>query len=190
MNKFDAFDYTYNSEWVLKNNKDKKYVFFWQAFSSGDKITSSCMSQWYKSTITIDNKIFCNMEQYMMACKAELFNDDLILEKIMNESDPKNIKALGRKVRNFDEIIWKSVRYDILVKGNYYKFMQDSKLKEFILNTGDSILAEASPYDKLYGIGLRVENSNVRNPSSWQGINLLGFALMEVRDLIRSNWCG
>lgn len=190
MNKFDTIDYTYNREWVLKNHKDKKYVFFWQAFSSGNRMTASCLSQWYESTINIDDKIYCNMEQYMMACKAILFNDERILKKIMNESNPKYIKALGKKVSNFDETVWSNARYNILVKGNYYKFLQNPKMKDFILGTGDSILAEASPYDKLYGIGFKQESSNARNPLNWKGANLLGFALMEVRDLIRSNWCG
>ena len=120
----------------------------------------------------------------MMAEKARLFNDEETLRKILSTDDPKEVKALGRLIKNFDQETWENNKYDIVVKGNYAKFSQNSKLKEYLLNTKNKILAEASPYDKIWGIGLDKNNENAYNPKTWEGENLLGFALMEVRDML------
>lgn len=104
----------------------------------------------------------------------------------MRSNNPKEIKVLGRQVKNFDENIWKKNRYSIILNGNYAKFMQNEDLRLFLISTKDSILVEASPYDKIWGIGMSSNNENIENPLLWRGLNLLGFALMEVRDeLIR-----
>lgn len=104
----------------------------------------------------------------------------------MRSNNPKEIKVLGRQVKNFDENIWKKNRYSIILNGNYAKFMQNEDLRLFLISTKDSILVEASPYDKIWGIGMSANNENIENPLLWRGLNLLGFALMEVRDeLIR-----
>lgn len=124
----------------------------------------------------------------MMAKKAELFGDKETCSQILNCSEPKKIKALGRKVKNFDETIWNKVKYSIVLNGNYFKFTQNPELREFLLDTGDSILAEASPYDGIWGIKMRDTDENIFNPLKWKGENLLGFALMEVRDEIRRVW--
>ena len=118
----------------------------------------------------------------MMAGKARLFNDTEILEEIMDISSPKEVKALGRKIRNFDEHQWAEHRYKIVKQGNYLKFSQNADLKEFLLSTNNKIIAEASPYDAIWGIGLKKEHPDSIYPEKWKGLNLLGFALMEVRD--------
>ena len=122
------------------------------------------------------------MEQYMMAEKARLFNDKQIEEKIMECKYPKRIKALGRMVRNFNEDVWNDNKYDIVLRGNYAKFSQDEELKKFIINTKNRVLVEASPYDSVWGIKMSSKDNNIENPHYWRGENLLGFALMEVRD--------
>ena len=94
------------------------------------------------------------MEQYMMYKKTELFNDDRTAAEIMSVSDPKQIKALGRKVKNFREEIWNQYKFEIVVRGNILKFSQNKELKEFLLSTNDAVLVEASPYDKVWGGGL------------------------------------
>lgn len=116
------------------------------------------------------------------------FEDKEICQQILQCSDPKQIKTLGRKVRNFDEMIWDEVKYSIVLNGNYLKFTQDPKLRDFLLSTGDIILVEASPYDNIWGIMMEETDENALNPLKWRGQNLLGFALMEVRDKIRRVW--
>lgn len=125
------------------------------------------------------------MEQYMMAGKAELFSDQEIREQILKCSDPKQIKALGRKVRRFDQKVWDKFKYAIVLNGNWCKFSQNRNLREFLLSTGDSVLAEASPYDNIWGIRLSANSLEAQDPMKWRGQNLLGFALMEVRDELR-----
>jgi len=124
------------------------------------------------------------MEQYMMAEKARIFGDEEILEEILKNKNPKQIKALGRKVRNFDEEVWKKKRYSIILNGNYAKFIQNKELRRFLVETKNRVLVEASPYDKIWGIGMAADDENVENPLQWKGQNLLGFALMEVREEI------
>lgn len=118
----------------------------------------------------------------MMACKAELFGDQEIRKQILGCSDPKQIKALGRKVRGFDQAVWDKFKYAIVLNGNWCKFSQNRELREFLLSTGDSVLVEASPYDRIWGIQLSADAPEAQNPFGWRGENLLGFALMEVRD--------
>ncbi|MBN1067820.1 DUF1768 domain-containing protein [Clostridium botulinum] len=167
-----------------KRNKIK-YTFFWgHQPSKNGEISTSCFSQWYESDFNIGHiKYFC-MEQYMMSYKAKLFNDKEIEEKIMNSKNPKEIKALGRKIKNFDEDTWNKYKYSIILNGNYTKFTQNEELRKFLLNTKDRILVEASPYDNIWGIGMSKDNPNVEDPTAWKGENLLGFALTEVRSEI------
>ncbi|SUY42887.1 NADAR family protein [Clostridium perfringens] len=87
-------------------------------------------------------------------------------------------------VKNFNENIWNERKIDIVVKGNIEKFSQNEELKKFLLNTKNKIIVEASPYDSIWGVGLSVNNENITNPNKWSGKNLLGFALMEVRDFL------
>lgn len=104
----------------------------------------------------------------------------------MSSNDPRKIKALGRKIANFDETIWCRHKYNIVVKGNFAKFSQNDKLKKKLLSTGNKIICEASPYDKIWGIGLSTSQTDVHDPSKCQGQNLLGRALMDVRTTLKS----
>lgn len=171
----------------FKKGKNIKYLFFWGHQPSKDgNIIKACFSQWWKSDFTINTDTYCCMEQYMMAEKARLFEDNETLEKIMKSKQPKQIKDLGRQVKNFQEDIWIRYRYSIILNGNYAKFMQNEDLRQFLLGTKDKVIVEASPYDKVWGIGMSADEENIENPLSWKGLNLLGFALMEVRaELIR-----
>lgn len=120
-----------------------------------------------------------------MAAKARLFEDDETLADILVASDAKTAKALGRKVQNFDNDVWQENARQLVTEGNVAKFEQHSELKEFLLGTGDSVLTEASPYDRIWGIGLKADDERAKHPDTWQGQNLLGFALMDVRDAVR-----
>ena len=166
--------------------KKIEYIHFWgHRPSPNGIITKSCFSQWYNSLFEYDGKTYCCMEQFMMAHKAMLFNDDKTLNEIMKNSDPAEIKKLGRKVKNFDEKLWDKYKFSIVYSGNLAKFSQNEKLKEFLLSTGDKVLVEASPYDGIWGIRMSADDENAENPTRWRGQNLLGFALMQVRDEIR-----
>ena len=184
--------YKYSLEQVREDyNKGVKqqYNMFWGHQPSADgSITKSCFSQWWKADFRYMERNYCCMEQCMMAQKAELFGDKAVFEEIMAASEPKQMKALGRKVHNFDDTTWNKVKYSIILNGNYEKFTQNPELREFLLSTGDDILVEASPYDAIWGIRMSANAANAQNPMKWRGRNLLGFALMEVRDEIRRVW--
>lgn len=179
----------YSSEQLQRDyraGKKLKYCMFWKTQPASDRTLSRCcLSQWYQSHFYSVAHHYCCMEQYMMSQKAKLFGDDEILQQILSCSDPKKIKALGQKVRNFDETVWSEAKYAIVLNGNYRKFSQDTRLKHFLLQTGDQILVEASPYDGVWGIKMSESDENAQNPLKWRGQNLLGFALMEVRDVLR-----
>lgn len=121
----------------------------------------------------------------MMAKKALLFNDYFYYKKIMANTNPSEIKRLGKKIRNFDINVWNDNKYQIILEGNYLKFSQNLKLKKKILETKNKIIAEASPYDNIYGIGLSAKCAINMDPNEWPGENLLGKALMEVRSMLQ-----
>lgn len=122
----------------------------------------------------------------MMAQKALLFDHKEIYDKIIAAKSPAEAKTLGRQVRNFDEVVWNTNRFALVVEGNLQKFSQHPDLKEFLLNTKERVLVEASPVDKIWGIGLAVDSDRADNPKRWNGLNLLGFALMQVRDMLKN----
>ncbi len=160
-----------------------KFLFFWGHQPSKDgTVTKSCFSQWWEVEFKVKDEVFKTAEHWMMAEKAHIFNDNEIRKKILNVHHPHDAKKLGRQVKNFDPVIWNEHKFDIVVEGNYHKFSQHKGLQEFLLNTKNRILVEASPRDRIWGIGMGEKNEKVHNPNLWRGQNLLGFALMEVRD--------
>ena len=174
-------------EKLIEENRDWEkddFVFFW-GHRKGKKIGKTCFSQWYEIEFEVEGHKYNCAEQYMMAQKAWLFKDIEIFGKILDATDPKEIKALGRKVKNFDPKIWNQQKFEIVVKGNLGKFGENPELREFLLSIGNKILVEASPYDKIWGIGMKEGTPGIANPTNWKGENLLGFALMEVRDFFK-----
>ncbi|UHA71885.1 NADAR family protein [Paenibacillus sp. 481] len=160
-----------------------KFLFFWGHTSPADgSVNQSCLSQWWKSFFTVDGAVYSCTEQYMMAEKARLFGDADMLAKIMQAKHPKEMKAYGRAVKNFDNGVWESSCYGIVKRGNFAKFSQNIELWHFMKATKNRILVEASPYDRIWGIGMAKDNPAVHNPMKWRGHNLLGFVLTEVRD--------
>ena len=129
---------------------------------------------------------FLTTEQYMMYHKATLFSDQEIADKIMRETEPSKQKALGRKVKGFDNKEWNAKREKIVEDGNWWKFTQpnDNHLRKMLLETGDRLLVEASPYDRIWGVGYSHVNAEA-NRGDW-GDNLLGKALMRVRDRLHA----
>ena len=160
-----------------------EYIFFWKP--NPNTIDKFCLGQWQPSKFEVDIHDYVCAEQYMMAEKARLFEDQEIEKQIMQISSPGEMQVLGKKVKNFDQAIWDKVKYSIVLNANYYKFSQNKKMRDYLLATESSVLVEASPMDKIWGIGLAEEHPNVHNPAAWRGKNLLGFALMEVRDELK-----
>ena len=162
-----------------------EYLFFWSHRPNPDgAVGKTCFSQWLEASFEIDGIRYQTAEHYMMASKARLFDDRIILPEILAANHPRQTQTLGRKIQGFQETIWNEHRFQIVVDGNVAKFQQNPLLTEFILSTQDHILVEASPDDRIWGIGLAADNLNINNPHLWQGTNLLGFALMEVRSLL------
>lgn len=163
-----------------------KYLPFWghRPLPAGE-VGQGCLSQWWPSGFTVDGKTYATAEHYMMAAKALLFGDPETAARIRAAPDPKAAKELGRQVRGFDEERWAERRFDLVVTGNLAKFGQHAELRDFLLGTGSRVLVEASPRDRIWGTGLAADHEHGTSPEHWPGLNLLGFALMEVRHQLR-----
>lgn len=179
----------YSNRWLLsqiENSVAVKYLFFWGHQPSKDgRITSSCFSQWWILPFTHEGVVYQTAEHWMMAGKAKLFGDDELLAKIIDAKSPAEVKKLGRQISGFDAALWDKHKFEIVVKGNFLKFSQHDGLKEFLSATNTRVIVEASPVDNIWGIGMASDHPQVKNPAAWRGENLLGYALMEVRDMIK-----
>ena len=165
---------------------ESKFLFFWGHQPNKDgSISKTCFSQWWLSAFEVEGITYKTAEHWMMAKKAELFNDKEVFEKILLADSPAEAKKLGREVKNYDDKLWLANRYEIVKQGNYHKFNQNPALKQFLINTNDRVLVEASPVDPIWGIGMAGDDEDVMYPEKWKGLNLLGFALMEVRDELK-----
>lgn len=141
------------------------------------------LSNWYPSKFEMDHITFSSMEQYMMYRKAHLFQDELIVSEILKTDNVGKIKALGRAVSGYNDLIWSGMRQVIVYNGLVQKFSQNEELRSRLLTTGNSVLAECAVMDKIWGIGLSMSDENRFDMGKWRGQNLLGFALMEVRKI-------
>jgi ribA/ribD-fused uncharacterized protein len=162
-------------------------IFFWKHTHHTEGL-KACLSNWYPSKFKCKNDIeYCNMEQWMMCKKAILFNDSEYVSKIMKETNPKIIKKYGRLIRDFDEKIWLENREQIVFDGCFLKFSQNPSLNHFLLSTNNNKLVEASPYDKIWGIGLNETDAKLIDCKRWPGQNLLGKCIMRVRQALVKN---
>ena len=171
---------------IVRKNPTTEIIYFWGHTPNLKKITKSCFSQWYDVYFEVDGIQYHTTEQYMMASKARVFGDNDTLKEIMNATNPSEYKKLGRKVKGFEPTLWDEKKLDIVVEGNKAKFGQNPELKEYLLSTDDAILVEASPYDTIWGIGMDRDTALNSRIEDWKGENLLGCALMEVRDYLRN----
>jgi ribA/ribD-fused uncharacterized protein len=145
----------------------------------------SCYSQWAMRNIQIGSLTYNCAEQYMMSQKAKLFEDDHACHMIMMSEDPAEQKAWGKKVKNFNQEKWEEVCRGVVYAANYAKFTQHHDWRLQLLMTGDKVIVEASPTDRIWGVGLSALDLRIRDPENWRGDNWLGEAIMQVREQIR-----
>jgi len=164
------------------------YLHFWGHTPAQAQLADkSCLSQWFPSPFSLAGVRYATAEHYMMAQKAALFGDTRVQARIVAAERPSEVKKLGREVANFDARVWEAARAAIVFDGNYAKFSQKPALRKFLLATGERIIVEASPVDRIWGVGLASDNARILNPSTWDGLNLLGFELMKVRAALRGS---
>ncbi|MER5581696.1 NADAR family protein [Streptomyces asoensis] len=164
-----------------------KYLHFWgHRPLPGGRLGPSCLSQWWPSPFVIDGVSYATAEHWMMAGKARLFEDAEAEERALAARSPAQAKKEGRLVRGFDEEVWRRERFGLVVEGSVHKFASSPALRSFLLGTGTRVLVEASPVDRVWGIGLTADEEAARDPQRWRGDNLLGFALMEARAHLRT----
>lgn len=168
---------------LYREQENLVFLYFWGHQKSKDGyLTKSCLSQWWKCRFSDGQYEYTSAEQYMMSEKAKLFGDLTIQNKIITSDDPKEIKKLGRQIKNFNQAEWDKNKREIVTCGNYLKFTQDNELRHYLLATGNDIIVEASPVDTIWGVGLAETDAEIKNPLLWKGENLLGFSLMDVRE--------
>ncbi|MGE0786398.1 MAG: NADAR family protein [Sandaracinaceae bacterium] len=167
--------------WV-RDGHSLDYLLFWghrqKRVGAPD---ASCLSQWFPARFVVEGITYPTAEHWMMAGKARLVRDDAMLDAILRAGEPGEAKALGRRVAGYDDAAWAAARSALVVDGNVAKFSQNPTLEAFLLNTGRRVLVEASPRDRIWGIGMGASNPDAKDPMKWRGTNLLGFALMETR---------
>jgi ribA/ribD-fused uncharacterized protein len=179
----------YDLKWLttkFDNGETINYIFFGgHSNEHGDEIGKFAFSQWYLSPFVVDNINYKTAAHWMMAHKAGLFGDYETFHRILMAETSSEVKELGRQVRGFDEMKWNEKKFELVRTGNIHKFNQHKKLKDFLIDTGENVIVEASATDTVWGIGLNQEVPMIENPYSWRGENRLGFALMEARDFLR-----
>ena len=170
--------------------KSKYHFFIGGPFSQWSQTHYSVTNKTILSDIpqfVIDGVGYNCAEQYMMAEKARLFNDDLVLEQIMREGHPRDQKAWGRKVKDFDLERWNAVARDVVYRANLAKFTQNLGLRIAMMETDGQLLVEASPTDRIWGIGLDITEAEGTEPKDWHGTNWLGQVCTKVREDIKAS---
>ena len=161
---------------LIEDKVTDTHVYFW-----GDPT----LSNWGPAEFDYKGNHFMNSEQAYMWEKADFFGDLTIANDILSTDSPKDAKDLGRLVRNYNDEEWAKVRYKKMVEVCFAKFSQNPHRLETLLSTGERILVEASPYDKVWGVGWHWTDPEILFEENWRGQNLLGKALMEVRDKLK-----
>lgn len=148
--------------------------------------TEDPFSNWHPATFTLKGETFDCSEQYMMWAKAMLFGDTAIAARILRtRNNPQKQKLLGRAVSGFDATVWDEASFGLVLEGCVAKFEQNPRMLKNLLDTGDAVLVEASPYDPIWGVKLDMDDPKILDPKNWQGQNRLGKVLMEVRERLK-----
>jgi ribA/ribD-fused uncharacterized protein len=145
------------------------------------------LSQWYPSPFQVMGQEYAHAAHWMMIQKAKFFGDRRALSDLLSGTDNLEIANRGRNIEGFEAEMWDKVKYDIVLQGNLHKFSQHKSLRAYISDTHPLVLTEANPNDPVWGIGMRENAPGANDPHCWNGLNLLGFALMEVRDILEDS---
>ncbi|MCH0565366.1 MULTISPECIES: NADAR family protein [unclassified Streptomyces] len=163
-----------------------RYLLFWGHRPRPDgRVGPGCLSQWWPSPFSVAGVTYRTAEHWMMAEKARLFADPEAERQVLDARHPAEAKKAGRLVRGFDEETWERERFRIVVEGSVHKFGAHPDLRAFLVGTAGRVLVEASPMDRVWGIGLAATDEAASDPERWRGPNLLGFALMAARGRLR-----
>lgn len=145
----------------------------------------ACLSQWYAAPFEVDGITYPTAEHWLMHQKALAFGDSKSANRVLQSPNPAHAKSVGRAATGYDDAFWSSIRRSVATYGNLAKFTQHPALGRILLSTGDAVLVEASPRDRVWGVGLAFGDPRLSDPEQWRGLNLLGQALMAVRDELR-----
>ena len=162
-------------------NTETDAIFFYRV---GDAY--GAFSNWAPTPFTVDGVSFSTAEQYIMYRKCLTFGDTVTAEKLLSSDSPKEQKALGREASGYIDSVWAGIRQTVAIRGLYAKFSQDSELKRLLLGTGDAVLVECTSNDRIWACGLDRDDDDRLSADRWKGQNILGFALMEVRNMLRA----
>lgn len=155
------------------NGKEKlEFVFFWGGH----------YSQWAASPFYHDGNYFPTAEHFMMYHKCMAFKDTQRAQMVLDLEGPDQVKAVGRQIEAYTDAVWDAIRFDIVVMGNVLKFSQNPDFFEVMRNDCEKCIVEASPYDRIWGIGRSETDPNLDDVDEWDGLNLLGYAIMEARE--------
>lgn len=164
----------------IKDQTDQEFICFHKPEEE-----NGYLSNWYQSRFSFRGTDFSSVEQYMMFRKAIMFGDDSARNRILSTDDVAEIKQLGRSVRNYNDKLWGGQRQLIVYQGLLAKFAQNDELRLRLLNTGSAVLTECAVTDKIWGIGLSMDDDRRFLIDQWQGSNMLGFSLMQVRNVLQ-----
>lgn len=156
------------------NSQSERFLFFYR--------DASPFSQWYPASFELEGQQFTSAEQYMMYGKAQLFGDRDIAARILQADHPRQQKALGRQIQRFDDELWNREAKNIVYRGNHAKFTQNPELLLVLLATAGQTLVEASPTDRIWGIGLSEDDPRIHQRATWRGTNWLGEVLTQLRE--------
>lgn len=178
----------YDLTWLKRqydNGRKPEFLFFADTpLEAVEFPGSEVLTQWFPSAFVVDGDEYRHPAHWMMVQKARLFGDNDGAAELLSMDKDEDIVARGKQILGFEQEQWDERRYDIVLQGNFHKFSQHRSLKAYISGTHPRVLTEANPNDRIWGIGLRENAPGAMNPHQWRGLNLLGFALMEVRDLL------
>ncbi|MEV7287462.1 NADAR family protein [Streptomyces sp. NPDC093252] len=176
---------------AIRDGARPRFLPFWKHHPPPDgRLDAACLSQWRPSPFVVDGVRYATAEHWMMAGKDRLFEDPEAERQALTARHPAEAKKAGALVRGFDEAVWRRERLRIVTEGNVHKFASDPALRAFLVGTGSRVLVEASPMDRIWGIGLPAGDPAVQEPEHWRGLNLLGFALMAARERLRAETAG
>lgn len=162
-------------------NTETDAIFFYRV---GDAY--GAFSNWAPTPFTVDGVSFSTAEQYIMYRKCLTFGDTVTAEKLLSSDSPREQKALGREAAGYIDSVWAGIRQTVAIRGLYAKFSQDAELKRLLLGTGDAVLVECTSNDRIWACGLDRDDDDRLSADRWKGQNILGFALMEVRNMLRA----